>query len=902
MSGARDATTDRADINLPYRAPSREVARALGTDPVRGLTEEEAATRLREIGRNVIDRRERWLLRTVGRRLFNVLTLILLGAAVVSALLGDVIDAVLISIVVALDFVVGLFYESYAQYKIELIRQQAPRIAEALRGGRPRLLPVEELVPGDLVTLRRGERIPADARLTNVQGLAVDEAILTGEPGDTGKTIRRLDAPAATADQRNMVFAGTMVTVGSGQGVVVATGSRSVLGALARRVVEAGWQVTPLEARLRSVGQLLGAGILCVAALLFVLGLARGEAPAEMFRAALTLAVAAIPEDLTFVLTVALAVGATRLLSRRAVVRHLTAAETLGDATVVATDKTGTLTTGALNLRRVEGIADAWNASAAPAASAPLLFRRALIGAVIGMEGSSEETLRGSAIERALRAGVRAAGIDTGGLRREYPLYASLAFDPLVRYHASLHGDPASPAPILFVVGAPEALLPHAVAASGGATSLPLAAEARAALLERAAAAAAGGTRVLAVCARHLDRSRRALTRADINELAFLAFLFFDDPLRPDAADAVRGLQDAGVRVLLLTGDHPGTAAAVAAESGILRHTSASVLEGAHVDRLTDALLAESLHRGGVAARVDPLQKERIISVLQQRGEVVAMLGDGVNDAVALRRADLGIAVSTATDVAKDASDLILLDGGLSVLTTAVAEGRRVRETVRTVLVFLFSTNLTEILAVTAALLLAVPLPFLPAQLLWVNVVTDGTADIALALEPAATRTGEARPWRTRGIFRARDLLGMFFAAVVLLLPTMIVYLAFLRGGGGVAHARTAAFVTLAAGQLFSAFSYRSLDRSIFRLAPLSNPWLLAAEALSFALLVAAVHWPPLAALLGTTPLARGEWALLMFLALLGALGVESRKLLPFLAEKPPRAWERAALAPQRAP
>lgn len=859
----------------------REVAAAFRTDLTTGLSPEDAAARLREFGRNLIERRERWFLRALGRRLANTLTFILLAAAVISAVLGDAADALIIAVVVAIDLVVGLLYESFTRYKIELIRQQVPRIAEVVRGGKPRLVPVEELVPGDLVVLRRGERVPADARLTTIHGLRIDEAVLTGEPGDAAKGVPALKLPAATADQRNMVFAGTVVTTGSGQGIVVATGMRSILGSLARRVAEAGWQATPLEARLRSTGQLLGAAILLVVAFLFVLGMVRGEAPAAMFRTALTLAVAAIPEDLTFVLTIALAVGATRLLKHRAVVRHLTAAETLGDATVVASDKTGTLTTGALTLRRVEGIADTWGRAGFADAARHPLFHQALVGAIIGTDqGTAEEAPRGSALEQALREGIRAAGIVPARLRRDFPRYAELAFDPKYRYRASLHADPLSQAPVLFVVGAPDALLPRAIAASDGTRGTALTEAARAELLARAAAAAASGARILAVCARHRERETRDIAHGDVARLTFLAFLFFEDPLRVDAAEAVTGLRRAGVRVLLLTGDHRGTATAIAAAAGILADGPGEVLDGEAIERLTDPLLGESLLRSGVVARVDPLQKERIIAALQQRGEVVAMIGDGVNDAVALRRADLGVAVASATDVAKDASDLVLLGGGLRALTAAVSEGRRIRETVRTVLAYLFSTNLVEVLAVAATLLLGLPLPFLPAQLLWVNVVTDGTADIALALEPAATRSGEALPGRGRGLFRARDLAGMLFTALVLLLPTLGAFFLFLDGPEGLPRARTAAFVTLAAAQLFTAFSYRSLDGLLFRLAPWGNPWLLLSAAVSFGLLVAAVHWAPLASLLGTVPLARSEWGLIVLLSFLGAAGVELRKLI----------------------
>lgn len=872
-------TRDAPAEELPaYRRSVRELEQAFRTSVSTGLTKEAALERLQELGPNAVKRRGPGLLSALVRRLLQALTLILIAASGVSLALGHVGDAVLIGIVLFVDLALGLVYESFTQYKIQLIQKQVPRVAEVVRDGVTRLIPVADVVPGDLVALRAGERVPADVRLARVTGFRVDESVLTGEPGDQGKTAGVLEEPAAIADQRNMAFAGTTVTVGHARGLAVATGPRSVLGQLARRVVEAGWQVTPLEARLRRLGQFLGVGILLASVLLFSLGVVRGENPAEMFRTALTLAVAAIPEDLTFILTIALAVGAVRLLRRSAVVRHLTAAETLGDATVVVTDKTGTLTTGELVLRRVEGMADSWNRAGFREAAQHPLFHRALVGSIAGTEaGVAEDVVRGSALERALRSSLQGAGINPRTFRREFPLFHALAFDQRHRYHASLHGDPASPDPVAFVVGAPDVLIPRCSAASDGVKSLPLAADAVASLLERAAHAAASGTRVLAVCTKNLKRAARELTHEDVHHLTFLVLLHFDDPLRPSAASAVRGLTDAGVRVLLLTGDHIGTANAVARAVSIL-HPAGRSIEGSAVERLSDPLLADMLRDVSVIARVDPLQKERIIAALQNRGEVVGMVGDGVNDAVALRRADLGIAVATATDVAKDASDLVLVDGGLSALTAAVAEGRRIRETVRTVLAFLFSTNLTEVLAVAVALLLALPLPFLAAQILWINVVTDGFADVALALEPAGTRSGDSVPGRKGGIFRGRDLLGMVLTSIAILIPTMVVYLEMLRATGNLAHAQTMAFVTLASGQLFTAFSYRSLEKPLFRLRPWGNPWLILAVVASFALLVAAVRWQPLSNLLQTVPLARGDWALALLAAFLGFLGVEGRK------------------------
>lgn len=878
MSEPRASTTPEERGPLPHRMSVQDVAALFRTDAVGGISDAEALRRLQEHGKNLLDQHERFFLRSLIHRLTGSLTLVLLAATGISIAIGEYTDATIIGVVVLIDLAFGLFYESYARYRIELLQKQVPRLAEVIRGGQQRLLSAEDVVPGDLIVLRAGERVPADMRLVKVQGLRMDEAVLTGEAGDSEKSVHAIDAWVGLGDRRNMVFAGTAATTGQGQGIVVATGARSILGSLARRVVEAGWQVTPLEHHLKRLGQFLGVGILVTASALFALGVYRGEDPTDMFRTVLTLAVAAIPEDLTFILTIALAVGATRLLRYRAVVRHLTAAETLGDATVVVTDKTGTLTTGVLNILRVEGVAESWGVTSFPAAQKHPLLQRALLGALVAEGVEHSDAPRGSAVERALKEAARVVSINIADIRRRFPSFAALTFDPKYRYRASLVSDASSPDPILFVLGAPEVLLPKSTAFSEGTEHRSLSAHARDTLLGRVHDAATRGARVLAVCTRTLHRTARTVTREDVTQLTFLALLHFEDPVRPDAAEAVHGLRAAGVRVILLTGDHRGTAEAVGRITGVLRSEGA-VIEGMTIETLSDRLLVDQLFTTDVVARVDPLQKERIVSVLQQRGEIVTMLGDGINDAVALRRADLGIAVSTATDVAKDASDLVLLSGGLSPLTAAVREGRRIRETLRTVLAFLFSTNLTEILAMGVTLFLGFPVPFLPAQLLWVNVVTDGTADMALALEPTRTRSGDATPGRRQGLFRKRDLVAMVLTALAIVVPVLVTYFWALEMSGSLPRARTIAFAVLVFAQVFTAFSYRSLERSIIRLSPIGNPWLILSTIVSIGLLVAGIHWTPLARLLDTVPLSLFEWGVVVGVSFLSLLGVEARKI-----------------------
>lgn len=870
-----------------------DVERLQETSLPNGLTKEEVKRRQEVFGLNEIKQRQPGLFRALLRRVLNTLTILLLLAVLLSLFFREYANALIIFLAVLVDIVFGIIYESYTNYKIYLIKSQVPRITEVIREGKSVVIPVRELVPGDVCILREGERVPADMRLASVRGLRVDESILTGEPGDVEKIAAALKVESSLGDQRNMTFSGTIVTTGSSRGIVVSTGGRSVLGTLAKRVVEAGTQATPLEHRLRMLGGMLGAGLVVTSALIFSAGMLRGVSAEEMFHQALTLVVSAIPEDMTLILTITLAIGARRLLAKGGVVRQLTAAETLGDTTVLCSDKTGTLTTGQISLVRVEGVADIWGTGTASLSSeqraagaephSPLL-RHALTASLMGTDtvqvAQQNESSRGSAHERALARSAQTVGIAVETIRREYPLFDTLVFHPTNRYRASLHADPTRAEPLAVVVGAPDVLMPKCTAASDGGKSVRLSPSLRQRLTERHVTLAEEGRRVLTVATRHLSRETRAITSADVAGLTFLALLVFEDPLREDAKTAVASLQASGVNVMLLTGDHRGTAEAVARAVGILR-SGKRVLDGVAIAEMSDEMLADVLPRVGVIARVDPLQKERVIQSLQSRQEIVTMVGDGVNDAVALRRADLGVAVGSATDIAKDASDLILLHKSITTLTSAVHEGRRVRETVRTVLAFLLSTNITEVLAVFGALLLGVPLPFLPAMLLWINIVTDGTADVALALEPSSTRPGDPAPGRRRGIFRSSDPLFFAWSSLAILVPVMLAYFVMLFSPGEtLAAARTVAFVTLASAQLFAAFSFRSLDRPVITLNPLGNIWLVGAVASSFALLVVAVTLPSLRSVLGTVPLSSAQWTLAIGSGVLGALGVELRKFL----------------------
>ena len=822
---ATPAAPLRSSRPAAWTVTAAEVAAGLGVDPRTGLDDEAAATRLADEGPNEVGGRRRVsVARSVLRELTDTLILVLLGAAVLTAATGDWVDCAVIALVVVVNTALGVAQERRALRAVAALETLVAPSARVLRGGRDRWVPTRELVRGDVLRLAAGDVVGADARLLRGNHLLVDESLLTGEsvPVDRDAAVVS-PAVGPVAERRGMVHAGSTVVRGAGEAVVAATGAYSAVGRLATLVHERRTPVTPLQRRLARLGRQIALGV-SVACLLFVVsGLVRGEPWETTVVAAVALAVAAVPESLPAVVTLALAGGAARMSRHGAVVRSLPAVETLGSVTLLATDKTGTLTRGAMVADRVwaPGTGDAVLPGPVPGTVVRVLEAAALCNDA-DATGAGEAGAAGSAdTETALVRAARDAGVDVGRLRAAHPRVREEPFDAGTRRMTTEHRFPDGTT-TLVTKGAPEAVLP----------GLPGEDEAAA----TATRWAGEGLRVLAVA----------------RDGALLGLVGLDDPVRPEAAEAIASCRRAGIRPVLVTGDHAGTAVAVARQVG-----------------LVDDRHPVEEH---VLARVEPEGKLRVVTGWQEQGHVVAMTGDGVNDAPALRAADIGVAMGQrGTEVAKEAADLVLADDSLATVATAIAEGRRVFDNVRRFVGYGLTGGAAEVLVMLAGPFLGLTLPLLPAQILWVNLLTHGPVGVAMGGEPAAPDLLDRPPRRPsagvfdRGLVRQVALLAAAVTAVCLGVAVWS------RGTGG--PWQTQLFVVLATGQLGLALALRPPGAWV-RPAGRSAIWVPVTVAASALLLLAGVYLPGLSDLLGTRALTPAQLAVAVLAGLLPAAGL----------------------------
>jgi calcium-translocating P-type ATPase len=774
-----------------HALPGEEVAEALATDAASGIGEEEARRRLAEYGPNALERRRRPRYAAIAaRQVADPLVALLCAAAAVSVAIGEGLDAIVIATIVLLNGALGFGQELGAERAIIALRGALRNRAVAIRGGRERLLPASELVPGDLFVLAEGERVPADGRLVSAEGLAIAEAPLTGESVSEEKSTGPVPMETPLADRTAVVYAGTAVTRGRGAAIAIATGPRAEIGRLARMTAAAKPPPTPLQRRLRRLtGAMvaLGAGITVALA---GLRLAQGAAPDEAFLLGVSVAVAAVPEGLLATVTIALAIGARRMAARGAITRHLSAVETLGGATTIACDKTGTLT---VNRLRLQALAPASGCDALDVLSAAVLASTARL--VEDEQG--ERRIAGDPVDGALLLAALDRGQPPEGIRRGLTVVRELPFEPeRKRMTVVYRSDGATSA---YTKGAPESVIGEARAAEGDRRALTTQAEDWARL----------GLRVLAVARGDLPAAD--LPAAEIeSDQDLVGLVALQDPLRQSARASIDAALEAGIGVEILTGDHRATAAAAAAQLG---------------------LPPES-----VRARVTPAGKLRIVEDLQRRGDVVAVTGDGVNDAPALRRADVGVAMGrSGTEAAREAADLVLSDDDFSTIVAAIREGRAITDNVRKFVAFLLSANLGEVLLFAVAVSAGLGAPMTVVQVLVVNVLTDGMPAVALAADPPSPGVMRRGPERSRTLFGragrlALGLIGMAVGATALA--------AFLVGRAteGLEVAQTMAFSTLALSELAVVFVVRSPARAAWR--EPRNPFLLGGVFVSAAALV----------------------------------------------------------------
>jgi Ca2+-transporting ATPase len=901
-----------SEQNDPYRKTIEDVIGTLGTDAQRGLTEPEAARRLEQHGRNELTGKPpvpAW--RRFLAQFQDVLVLLLLAATAISVALWALerdaplpYEAIAILAVVLLNATMGFVQESRAEAAVAALRAMSASDGSVVRDGEQRRVPSAVLVPGDVILIEEGGTIPADARVLESTALRTSEAALTGESVPVGKDTAPIDAETSIGDRHNMVFSGTAAASGRGRAVVTATGMRSEMGRIAGLLEATEDEATPLQRELDRLGKILGMVVVAIAivmigTIIIIEDVRSLPAILDVLILGVALAVAAVPEGLPAVVTAVLSIGIQRMARRNAIVRHLSAVETLGSANVIASDKTGTLTKNEMTVRVVvtaSGRVTFDGSGYAPegevrrdgegAIDGPLRIEldrvlaaadRANNASIASTDG--RWTAQGDPTEAALIVAAMKAGFVHEELDRRLPRVGEVPFSSERKLMSTIHRDTEEKRGVVFTKGAPDVLLARCRYELVGEEHRPLTPDRAGEILAVNDSLAGEALRTLGVAGRWLpDSSVRKPEAADPDieqELVFGGLVGMIDPPRGEAKDAVALARTAGVRALMITGDHPRTAAVIATELGISEDGRA--VTGTELDRMSADERAGTIREVSVYARVNPEHKLKIIDALRQTGCVVAMTGDGVNDAPALKKADIGVAMGiTGTDVSKEAADIVLADDNFATIVAAIEEGRAIFANIRKFLRYLLSSNIGEVLTMFFGVLLAgslgleaeggaLVLPLLATQILWINLVTDGPPALALGVDPADEGLMHQPPRPVgEGVLTGQMWRGIVFIGAIMAAGTLLVLDASLPGGfvegtGSLAYGQTMAFTTLMLFQIFNVFNARSDERSAF-VHLFRNAWLWGAVGLSVALQVAVVYVPVLQRAFGTVPLAPLDW------------------------------------------
>jgi Ca2+-transporting ATPase len=862
----------------------------LGSRPD-GLTADEAARALAEHGPNELQAATHvspWTLLLA--QLKNVLIIILLVATALSALLGHGTEAIAIAVIVLFAVLLGFVQEYRAERALEALREMAAPMANVLRGGEELHIPARDLVPGDVVLLRAGDKVPADARVVEAMNLQCEEAALTGESVPVEKTSDAL--PTATlevGDRKNIVHAGTVTTYGRGRALVVATGMTTEFGKIAKMLEGVETGRTPLQENLDRVGHTLARAALVIVAIIVALGLWRGQPFIEMLIFGIALAVAVVPEALPAVVTISLAIGVRRMVKRNALVRRLPAVETLGSMSVICSDKTGTLTKDEMTVRRIyvaartidvsgAGYAPRGDLVATDGGAVPQDALRAFLEAALLSsdavlcedEKTGSAHIKGDPTEGALVVAAAKTGLRKPDVDCRCPRVDEIPFSSESKRMTTLHsvGDSV----IAYAKGAPEIMLAACDSELTEAGVQALDESCRAAILAEARGMAEDALRVLAV-ARKSDVTRDSAERG----MVFLGLAGMIDPPRPEARASIETCRDAGIKVVMITGDHPITAKAIARDLGLLTH--GELVTGAEIDAMSDDELDRVVEKIEVCARVSPAHKLRVVSALQHRGYVAAMTGDGVNDAPALKKADVGIAMGIAgTDVSREAAAITLLDDNFASIVAAVEEGRGIFANIKKYLTYLISSNIGEIGLLAGATALGLPLPLTAVQILYVNLATDGLPALALSVDPFETDMMRRPPRNPRsGIFMPSIVALMLVGGVWSTLTNLAVFTWALHSGRPVAEAVTMTFVSLVLIQFIKAYNFRSDHQSVL-VAPFANKWLNLAVLWELVLLVVIVYAPFLREPFSTFSLSLVDWCIVTAAALTIAPALELTK------------------------
>ena len=856
-----------------YTQTASEVLKNIGSDANNGLAEGEAQKRLQSYGKNSLAvKRKKSIFKKIIEQLSDFMILLLIAAAIISFFVslhegeGSYTDTILILAIVFLNALMGIIQETKAEHAIEALQKMSAPKTTVIREGKTKEIESSIIVPGDVVCFETGDRITADCRILEESSLRSEESSLTGESVPVTKSaFAAVSAASPIGERSNMLFSGCSVAAGRCKAVVVETGMQTEVGKIADLISISEPPDTPLQKRLAGIGKVLGIVAIAICAVIFFLGLSGGSSALDCFMLSVSLAVAAVPEGLPAIVTIVLALGVQRLARKNAIVRKLPAVETLGSATVICSDKTGTLTQNKMTVTKTYNLED----------NEKLEKKMLQYGALCTNCQGEGEAIIGEPTENAIVIAAEKKGMKKSDLERQYVRISEISFDSTRKMMTTIHKK-SEGGYLVITKGAPDVLLPLCTSGEGG-TVEPMSKTLREKVLQNNTQMAQEALRVLAVAYKNVD----ALPRNGKIEqdLTFLGLVGMIDPPRPEVKDAVKTCKRAGIRPVMITGDHAATAAAIAKELGIMTGSSLTIT-GTQLETMTDAQLQKDINKYCVFARVSPEHKTRIVKAFQANGEIVAMTGDGVNDAPALKSADIGCAMGkSGTDVARDAADIVLSDDNFGTIVSAVKEGRGIYQNIRKTVHFLLSCNIGEILIILGSLLIGHQAPLIPIQLLWINLVTDSLPALALGAEKTDGDIMEQKPVNPRSSMfsggKGLDIIvqGFMIGALALFAYSIGAKI------GGHKTGSTFAFAVLGLSQLVHAFNIRS-DRPLLKIGPFSNKYMTAAFVICVAMQVAVICVPALAAIFGATVLTLAQWRIVIVLSLTPFVAVEASKLI----------------------
>lgn len=889
-----------------YALCSEETAENLKTSLDKGLSSETAKERLKEFGYNeLIGKKGPTVFEMFLDQFKDFLVIILIVASLVSILIGEVIDSLVIILIVILNAVLGVIQEYRASKALDALKKMAAPEAKVIRDSTVQVIPARELVPGDIVLLEAGNYVPADLRIVESVNLKIDESALTGESVPVEKNAEKvLSGEVPLGDRVNCAFMGTVVTYGRGKGIVVSTGMKTEIGMIAKMLESYEEEVTPLQKKLEETGKILGIASLVICGVVFVIGILRGISFLEMFMTSISLAVAAIPEGLPAIVTIVLALGLQRMVKRNSIIKKLHAVETLGSTTVICSDKTGTLTQNQMTATKIytdgqffsitgEGYRPTGDfylddKKVDPKANTALeqllkigaLCNDAKLEKVNQGEDSSNWRILGDPTEGALVVAAAKAGLFTSELEKDQPRLKEIPFDSDRKLMTTIH--PWDGKYVAYVKGAPDVLISRSKYIFKANQVRPLTQDDIEEISKANKAMASHALRVLALAYRPLDELPEEPTSEEIeNELIFVGLIGMIDPPRPEAIEAIKTCKRAGIRPVMITGDHKDTAVAIAKQLNLMENED-DVLTGAELDAMSDEELLKESRRVSVYARVSPIHKLRIVDAIKSNGHIAAMTGDGVNDAPALKKADIGVAMGiTGTDVAKETADMILVDDNFASIVAAVEEGRVIYSNIRKFIFFLLSCNIAEILIIFVSMLAGLPVPLKPIQLLWINVLTDAFPALALGMENKEPDIMQKPPRKPdEPIIDRRMRWQIAIQSFFMTVAVIGVFVYALKTTADVEKARTFAFTTLILSELFRAYTSRSETHSVFEIGFFSNRFMVLGTSLSLILLLAVIYVPVLRTIFDTTYLSFLDMDIILLFSLLPFTSAEIGKVL----------------------